>query len=166
MGTRSLTIIKDEDGQDIICLYRQFDGYPSGHGKELADFLKSGKLVNGLPLEPKMRMFNGMGCLAAQVVAHFKGEDAGGFYLYPPDTRNVGEEYVYVVWTTKNRLYVRVESGAMTFFGLPGTKEENMNILYNGPISRFSAKKAEASKKSLPDPPNDWVDAQQAQSIA
>jgi hypothetical protein len=22
-----------------MCLYRQFDGYPSGHGVELADFL-------------------------------------------------------------------------------------------------------------------------------
>lgn len=37
-----------------------------------------------------------MGCLAAQVVAHFKTK-VGGFYLYPPKTHDIGEEFIYTV---------------------------------------------------------------------
>lgn len=32
MGTRSLTVMKDT-GNEIAVLYRQFDGYPEGHGQ-------------------------------------------------------------------------------------------------------------------------------------
>ena len=46
MGTRSLTFVYDGD-EPIVNMYRQFDGYPEGHGQELAEFLCSGKLVEG-----------------------------------------------------------------------------------------------------------------------
>lgn len=96
MGTRSLTFVYDENRQVIINMYRQFDGYLSGHGAELAEFLNSGKLINGYS-DSTAAEFNGMGCLAAQMIARFK-KAVGGFYLYPTDTRNVGEEYVYHVY--------------------------------------------------------------------
>jgi len=95
MGTRCLTVFKEEDGTEIAVMYRQFDGYPDGHGKELAEFLKGKKVVNGISSE-RQPIFNGMGCLAASVVAHFK-TDPGGFYLHPANTRNCGEEYTYIV---------------------------------------------------------------------
>ena len=96
MGTRSLTIVEDEKGREIVTIYRQFDGYYDGHGKELADFLTGFTLVNGLRGDGPEKIANGLGCLAAQVVAHFKKEP-GGIYLYPAGARDVGEEYVYVV---------------------------------------------------------------------
>jgi hypothetical protein len=95
MGTRCLTVFYNEDKTEIAVLYRQFDGYPECHGKELADFLKGKKIVNGI-MEDRSKIFNGMSCLAAQVISHFK-EEAGGFYLYPAGTRNCGEEYIYHV---------------------------------------------------------------------
>ena len=105
MGTRSLTHFIDEpyekNGKEvrtkIVTMYRQFDGYPTGHGLQLAKFLNSGVMVNGISLgEQKTLLFNGMGCLAAQAVAHFKKE-AGGFYLYRGGTKDCGEEYSYDV---------------------------------------------------------------------
>jgi len=94
MGTRSLTIFEDNhSGQEIVVMYRQFDGYPEGHGTELANFLLGMKVTNGIggPLTA-----NGMGCLAAQVVSHFKHEHGiGNIYLYPAETRDVWEEYTY-----------------------------------------------------------------------
>lgn len=99
MGTRSLTFVYD-DNRPVINMYRQFDGYPSGHGQELAEFLLSGKMVNGIPVGSKERMFNGMGCLAAQLVANFK-KDAGGFYLYPMDCTDCWQEYEYHVYEDK-----------------------------------------------------------------
>lgn len=87
MGTRSTTTVYDESGTPLVCLYRQYDGYPEGHGVELNAFLAGKKLVNGIPVgkpgfNPEMH-FNGMGCLAASIVAHFK-KKIGDFYIYPP----------------------------------------------------------------------------------
>jgi len=76
MGTRSLTFVYDERGDAIINLYRQYDGYPSGHGAELAEFLAGKRIVNGLAGDTSM-VFNGMGCLAASLVANFKRPQAG-----------------------------------------------------------------------------------------
>jgi len=78
MGTRALTFVYDGD-KPIVNLYRQYDGYPTGHGAELAQFLDGFKIVNGIGAE-KTRIANGMGCLAAQMVAHFK-DSVGGFYM-------------------------------------------------------------------------------------
>jgi len=101
MGTRSLTkfiekakVDGKEKKQTIMVMYRQFDGYPEGHGTELADFLKDRKLVNGYGADKNV--FNGMGCCAAQVVAHFK-KGVGGFYIYPSNTTDAGQDYNYTV---------------------------------------------------------------------
>jgi hypothetical protein len=103
MGTRSLTYVyenyKNEQGnkveQPIICLYRQYDGYPTGHGAELADYLSGMYVVNGLGIQNDQKVANGMGCLAAQLVANFKTE-AGQFYLHAPVlNRDDWQEYEY-----------------------------------------------------------------------
>ena len=95
MGTRCLTVLKEEEGKEIAVLYRQMDGYPAGHGQDLLDFLADKRIVNGISVDDGCS-FNGMHCLAASVVAHFK-EHIGSFYLYPAGTRDVGEEYIYTV---------------------------------------------------------------------
>lgn len=100
MGTRSLTFVYDGD-QPIINMYRQYDGYLEGHGQELAEFLLSGEMVNGIPVgREQPRFFNGMGCLAAQMIAHFK-KSAGGFYIYPVESRDCWQEYEYHVYENK-----------------------------------------------------------------
>jgi hypothetical protein len=105
MGTRSLTHVietyKDNEGKQkknpLLTMYRQYDGYPSGMGTDLAEFLKSGKLVNGISMAETEKVFNGAGCLAAQLVANFK-EGAGGVYIHKPMNKNCGEEYVYEIY--------------------------------------------------------------------
>jgi len=96
MSTRSLTIFKEETGQEICVMYRQMDGYPEGHGKDLKDFLKDTILVNGIRMSETRKSFNGMGCLTASVIAHFK-KGIGNFYIYPAKTRDVGEVYIYTI---------------------------------------------------------------------
>ena len=114
MGTRSLTRVHSEYGGVVLCMYRQYDGYPSGHGKELAEFLAPIAMVNGLGARDA-RVANGMGCLAAQLVAHFK-KQPGDFYLYPADANDVGEEYVYDVYPGR-MVCAKVYSGQKLYDG-------------------------------------------------
>ena len=108
MGTRCLTVFKDDDGEEICVLYRQFDGYVEGHGNDLVKFLKGKKVVNGFGHgENLSNAFNGMGCLTAAVIAHFKTE-IGNFYLYPAGTRDCGEEFIYTVEDLNGAPYVKV----------------------------------------------------------
>jgi hypothetical protein len=101
MGTRSLTFVKDGDlkSKNTICMYRQFDGYPSGHGVELAEFLAGYVIINGIGSNLPKKCANGMDCLSAQIVAHFKNKSPlGGIYLCPTDTKDAGQEYEYTVF--------------------------------------------------------------------
>jgi hypothetical protein len=123
MGTRSLTYVYD-GAEPVVCMYRQFDGYPSGHGSELAEFLFDGKLVNGIPFGSKEKLFNGMGCLAAQMVAKFK-QEVGGFYLLPTrKDHDSWQDYEYHVFEDKVIVY-------------SGRGKEN-NIIFNGPWADFA----------------------------
>lgn len=105
MGTRSLTFIYDESknkARPLACMYRQYDGYPSGHGKELSDFLTPITLVNGFSVDAEVGgVANGMGCLAAQMIAHFK-TDVGNIYLTRPVlNQDSWQEYEYHVFPDK-----------------------------------------------------------------
>ena len=120
MGTRSLTYVYD-DNTPVVCMYRQFDGYPSGHGMELADFLNSGKLVNGFRSEDT-NVFNGMCCLAAQMVAHFKKGPGGIYLMAPTPDSDHGQEYEYHVRLEGTQLRIEVRDPAERIF--LGTLEE------------------------------------------
>lgn len=129
MGTRSTTTVYDYDGQPIITMYRQYDGYPSGHGEELAEFLSSKRMVNGISGNRK-NVFNGPGCLAAQMIAHFKKE-AGGIYIYPLATGKE-EEFFYEVFcdgdiSSPGPVRMRATGYVSSWTGLP----ENFDITFD-----------------------------------
>ena len=109
MGTRSLTIFNNEwDNEEIVVLYRQYDGYPTGHGRDLLNFLNNMKIVNGMNSKnEKLKIANGMGCLSAQVVAYLK-EAPGDFYLHSAGTRDIGEEFIYTLYYTEE-LNIKVQ---------------------------------------------------------
>jgi hypothetical protein len=102
MGTRCLTFVYDGD-EVLLNMYRQFDGYPSGHGRELAEFLEGMEIVNGYNPDDKRKIANGMGCLAAQLIARFK-VGVGGFYIEPPSAKDCGQDYEYHVTATGVRV--------------------------------------------------------------
>lgn len=122
MGTRSLTKVI-EGGQIIVNMYRQFDGYPSGHGLELFGFLENILMVNGLGIHEKRTVANGAGCLAAQLVTHFKKEP-GGIYLYPPAASECWQEYEYLVEVTDTSF-------------LQVTVTNPTNVVFKGSVAAF-----------------------------
>ena len=104
MGTRSLTKVietwEDTKGKKhrkpLTCMYRQYDGYLEGHGKELAEWLSQYTVVNGISSNETRKIANGIDCLAAQMFAHFK-EGAGNIYCMHPDAKDVFEDYLYEI---------------------------------------------------------------------
>lgn len=131
MGTRCLTFVYDDSSTDdgsaeaIMCIYRQFDGYPSGHGHELSQFLNSKTLVNGYGKQNSIEA-NGMSCLAAQLVVQLK-HGVGGIYIYAPMVgRDHWQDYEYHVYETK----VIVKNPTEVIFN--GTWKEFSQFIDNG----------------------------------
>lgn len=108
MGTRSTVKFYSEFNQKtpILSVYQQYDGYISGVGHELANWLKDKKIINGFGSQTMEDGFaNGMGCLAAQYVAAHKSE-IGGFYLTTPDDT---QSYNYTVHLIDGKLIIVVD---------------------------------------------------------
>lgn len=108
MGTRSI-IRFEEEGKHIVDIYRQFDGYPEGRGKDLAEFLAGGQIVNGIGSDAKFgKIFNGMGDLAAQWINHEKDYQVGNVYVQPRHSiqalKDSWIEYFYLVQKAGNEL--------------------------------------------------------------
>jgi hypothetical protein len=102
MGTRCEVAIMEDD-TEICRIYRQFDGYPSGMGVDLANLCKV-RLVNGFGSNEKGGTHaNGMGCLAAQIVHGMKADMGGkprigNVYLQKPGTVFSDHvDYIYIV---------------------------------------------------------------------
>jgi len=101
MGTRCLTYVYDGENP-IMCMYRQYDGYLSGHGQELANFLNELTIGNGIAKFGDLFTYaNGMGDLAAQMIVWFK-KTPGGFYIHPIElNQNCWQDYEYHVYENK-----------------------------------------------------------------
>lgn len=120
MGTHASTrVVKTYMGDTSVTLvnmYRQYDGYPDGHGVELAKFLNHKLLVNGLPSrEDRLDLANGLDDLAAQIVVHFKKEP-GDFYLSGYENK---EEYDYEVYEKDNEIRIKATGPDLKFDGTP-----------------------------------------------
>ena len=134
MGTRSIVRViqkwNDEvtnktKSQTLVCMYRQMDGYPSGMGADLAEFLNE--------VDTK---YNGAQCLAAQMVAHFK-DGIGGIYLYPTNVKDVWQNYEYeIIEDENNNLQFKViEVGYMN---AKGKYCKGKRTLYLGTVKGFT----------------------------
>lgn len=121
MGTRSLIRIK-EDGQTLLAMYGQWDGYLiGGVGEKLIRFLAKMRVSNGISDYSEKNVANGEGCLAAQIVRHFKTPDrakspvtekrnscVGRFYIVP--AKQSDEECTYNVRVENGIVFVDVKS--------------------------------------------------------
>lgn len=133
MGTRSLTFVYDEDGKKLINMYRQYDGYPSGHGKDLAEFLEPITMVNGIGISEARKIANGPGCLAAQMVAHFK-DTPGHIYLEPTTAVDRGQDYEYHIATHGEGAPLTI-----TCQRIEGLRPFRRKKIFDGSVEEFKA---------------------------
>jgi len=156
MGTRSLTRVFETYQSEkknkqvkvqLVNMYRQYDGYPEGHGAELAEFLNGGKVVNGISPGEEQTVFNGAGCLAAQMIAHFKN-GAGGFYIEPITAKDCGQEYEYEIvvdFVTKEVTLKCIEVG---YIDSKGNYKSGKRVLFEGKPSDFEQFIEERAEKA------------------
>jgi hypothetical protein len=130
MGTRSQTYIHTGDFNSAVlaCIYRQFDGYPTGMGNDIAKAIGSRKLVNGY--NDAATGTNGMGCAAALLISALKGDKCGNVYIEHPESQRSGCDYYYDLAAVGGAIHIRVTDGDDT--------------LFEGPLSEFDGEKLEA----------------------
>ena len=145
MGTRSTIAFIDKritkDGKtytdELVRIYQQYDGYPSGVGLELAHWLKDKKIINGFGYGKTAEngYCNGVGCMSAQFIHDFK-VGIGGLYIINHDDI---EDYNYKVIITYNitsKYSITLEayrwSDNTPFFS--GTPQDFIDMVTNGDI--------------------------------
>ena len=119
----------------LLLMYIQSDGYPSGHPVDTMKWLSKGTVVNGLSSDQPKVVFNGAGCLAAQLVARMK-DGAGGAYLHDQKSRGKsGEEYTYDIIIDSDTKEISVI--AYDIQGGWGNKPLRFKKIYSGTPAGF-----------------------------
>jgi hypothetical protein len=141
MSTRSLTHFyhKPHDEQapqtPLLTLYRQSDGYLSGHGALISKTFKGRQLVNGY--SSALTQINGMMNAPTMLIgAYYRGDDpdepvpCGNLYITGAGSINEGEEYTYHLYPNKDEsgIHLRIV-GQMS--------DEHENVVYDGPLDDF-----------------------------
>jgi len=154
MSTRALIRVFDENNEPIVCIYKHFDGYPSGLGVWIKEAFNGGDCVvkNGIGIGDEIpQCFNGMCDAAAWLVAFLKTHPKrpckiGDVYLvrlkrFPQDlrekTRLLGAEFAYDIWFRHQHIGITVHSIEYADDGV------KLELLYEGPIKNFQPEKLE-----------------------
>ena len=85
-----------------VQIYNHYDSYPEGLGLNLAEFLSDFRVVNGLGSDLPDKVANGMGCLAAQLIADMKN-GPGNVYVEKPHEDRSWIDYTYYIWCKENK---------------------------------------------------------------
>ena len=125
MATRAtVSIARREEGvsfsekpnKTIVDIYHHYDGYPEGLGVTLASYLDDKKITNGLGSRDDYDYFNGLGCLAASLVAELK-DGPGNVYIEDPERKHGWLDYEYFVWGDDNKdIWISIFDGDECIF--------------------------------------------------
>ena len=125
MATRAkIHIARREEGvsfseipeRTIVDIYHHWDGYPEGLGVTLGWYLSGKKIVNGISSKDNEDLVhNGMGCLAASLVAHLK-DGPGNVYIEPRESHG-WIDYDYYVWGEDGKdIWISIFDGSECIF--------------------------------------------------
>lgn len=113
MATACLTII-ELDGKEIVVLFKDTDGQPTGHGADLKLLLGGDEAATDISSRVR---------------------------LYPPKTGNLGEQYVYTISARGENYHLKVEGLSLLYPYLPSQSE--LVVLYDGKAVDFDPYQAD-----------------------
>ena len=124
MGTRAtIHIAKREEGvsfsekpkNKLVSIYHHYDGYPEYLGVTLANYLEDKKITNGLG-DRNAPIFNGLGCMAASIIAELKDEP-GNVYIEDPNSPHGWLDYEYVILGDSDKdIWISIFDGDLCIF--------------------------------------------------
>lgn len=109
IGTSATIRFKHEGDNNTILVnvYHHYDGYIEGVGHDLAEFLLSKKIVNGITCFDDMNTIaNGFSCLIAQYISNVK-KGPGEVYICLQDFEG-DYNYDVIYNDCKNEIYIKV----------------------------------------------------------
>lgn len=146
MGTRSTTHVFEinepgavtpallKKARHVVSIYRQYDGYPEGHGKDLADFAAKFTIVNGFSMGMQAGTHaNGGGCFGAQLIHTFKTE-IGNVYITSKTDRQEYDYFLYVRPTERGFGTTPAMESLIYLVAKAGKK-----TLFSGPVKEYDA---------------------------
>ena len=109
----------DKPEKVMVSIYNHYDGYPEGLGVTLASYLDGYRITNGLGKDNEY-VFNGLGCLAASLIAELK-DGPGNIYIEDPNVPHTWIDYDYYVWGDDNKdIWISIfDDRECIFVGLP-----------------------------------------------
>ena len=118
---------------------QQYDGYiEGGVGEKLIRLLEGRRVVNGYTMDDKERRnFNGMSCLAAQVVSDFKN-GIGDVYIQALDEDYEGS-YDYTISCVSEPI-ISTSKRVKEYKNLHIVMKSYGKIVYDGLIDKFDLK--------------------------
>ena len=126
MATRAtIHIAKREEGvsfsekpdKKLVSIYHHWDGYPEYLGVKLASYLDNKKITNGIGSRDNENLvFNGLGCMAASIIAELKDEP-GNVYIEDPNRPHGWIDYEYYIWGTEHKdIWISIFDGDECIF--------------------------------------------------
>ena len=118
MATRASIQFTNKEGQTLVTIYKHYDGYPQGLGKDILNIISNKPITNGIPGGSKLgESFNGFGCLVASFISLMK-DDVGNIYIEPQSNfGEMNEDYLYIVQEQSDgcsvKVYVDGSQGSM-----------------------------------------------------
>ena len=139
MATRAtISIARREEGvsfsekpdKTIVDIYHHYDGYPEHLGVKLASYLDGHHVVNGAGRDGD-RIFNGIGCMAASIIAELK-DCSCNVYIEDPERKHAWLDYEYFVWADDYKsIWISIFDGdECIFVGKPNKLLEKYNKEY------------------------------------
>jgi hypothetical protein len=143
MSIKCLTVVLDDDGNDICVLARSDNGDLNGHGEELKQFLRGFAIVRDLKVKDRRSVATNMGHLAC-VLVRFIRTNLGLVELLASGTRGIDEEYIYTIYPRHaaelfpSLLNLRVEAAFPPYGEIDGLSSSKMTVIYDGLLDEFN----------------------------
>jgi hypothetical protein len=141
MAVKCLTVVVNDDGQELCTLSLSVNGQLTGHGRELKQLLRGYALVHDLRIKDRRATAFSSGHLAVLLIKRLRSMPAL-LEMQPVGVRNQGEEYVYTIYPrhTSSKLpsllNLRIE--------MCSRSQDTRTVIYDGLLDEFDPHAVEA----------------------
>ena len=126
MSTRGTIRFNNIEGKELVNIDKHCDSYIEGLGKDIANFLNSITVVNGIRLQEERKVANGFGCLIAQFIVNIKN-GVGNVHI----EEYCEQDYNYIIQETEDLNEFNIEVYNFNELIFKGNKQQFIDFVIN-----------------------------------